>query len=77
MIQFEIYLNSVENSSKVIRCKENTKDIHNSIYYVLTCGGYDNYISIEDAIEIASWAELATIGEVYENNNITIICQEV
>lgn len=77
MMQFEIYINTVENSCKIVRCKENSKDIHNSIYCVLTCGDYDNYISIENAIEIASWAELATIGDVYENNDVTIICQEV
>ncbi|MCQ2740488.1 MAG: hypothetical protein MJ237_09750 [bacterium] len=77
MVQFEIDLNSVENSSKIIRCKANAKDIHNSIYYVLTCGDYDNYISIEDAIKIASWAEIATIGEDYVTNDITVICQEV
>lgn len=77
MVQFEIDVNSVENSSKIIRCSENAKDINNAIYYILTCGDYDNYISIEDAIDIASWAELATIGEEYVTNDITVVCQEV
>lgn len=70
-IQFEIYKNGVENSAEIFY--PNGKQ---SLYYHLTNGNYDCEISIEEAIEIDSWSELCTIGECFETDYITVICQE-
>ena len=74
MSRFEIYKNNVENSS--VEITVNANDINTKIYNTLTNGEYDNDIDIETAIDIACWCELASVGEVYETDNLTVIVKE-
>lgn len=73
MVEFEIYFNSVENSCRTYRTTENASEINKTIFNVVAWGFEQD---VETAIECASWAELATDGETWENNDITIICNE-
>ena len=75
MCRFEIYRNSVENSSVILDVKRRD-DINRRVYEHLMSGLYDNYINEETAIDIASWCELATIGEDYVIDDVTIIVKE-
>ena len=75
MYKFEIYKNSVENSSVTLEVKR-SYDIHREVYEHLTSGRYDDYINEETAINIACWCELATVGEDYTTDDITVIVQE-
>lgn len=74
MSRFEIYKNNVENSSVYITA--DTNDINNKVYSTLTNGEYDNDVDIETAIDIACWCELASVGEEYETDNLTVIVKE-
>ena len=71
MVEFEIYFNSVENSCRTYRTTENASEINKTIFNAVAWGFEQE---VETAIECASWAELATDGETWENNDITIIC---
>lgn len=72
MLKFEIYLNSIENSGCMIYTRENAKEINRKIFDILTTEHFGQ--TEETAIECAGWAELATDGEDWTNNDITIIC---
>lgn len=74
MKTIEIMRNNAEEESIYITAA--TNDINNKVYSTLTNGEYDNDIDIETAIDIACWCELASVGEEYETDNLTIIVKE-
>ena len=75
MIKFEIYENSVENSSRIFSFK-NEKEIHKEFYDILRNYQYKYPITDEQIVEIVSWAELAEVGSDFTLDDITIIVKE-
>ena len=75
MIEFEIYENSVENSSRIFSFK-NEKEIHKEFYDILSAYQYKYSITDEQIIEIVSWAELAETDSDFTLDDITIIANE-
>ena len=75
MIKFEIYENSVENSSRIFSFK-NEKEIHKELYDILSDYQYKYPISDEQIVEIVSWAELAETDSDFTLDDITIIAKE-
>lgn len=75
MIKFEIYENSVENSSRIFSFK-NEKEIHKEFYDILRDYQYKYSITDEQIVEIVSWAELAEVGSDFTLDDITIIAKE-
>lgn len=71
MVEFEIYFNGVEKSCRTYRTTENASEISKIIFNAVAWGFKQD---IETAIECTRWANLATDGETWENNDITIIC---
>ncbi len=76
MFKFEIYENSVENSSRIFSFK-NEKEIHRELYDILKNYQYKYPITDEEIVEIVSWAELAETGSDFTLDDITIIATEV
>lgn len=76
MIKFEIYENSVENSSRILSFR-NEKEIHKELYDILSDYQYKYPITDEQIVEIVSWAELAEVDSDFTLDDITIIAKEV
>ncbi|MBP0959812.1 MAG: hypothetical protein J5992_06785 [Oscillospiraceae bacterium] len=75
MYRFEIFKNNEENSSVTLVVR-NRRDINPIVYKHLTNSNYDNHVSEETAIDIACWCELASVGETYETDELTVIVKE-
>lgn len=75
MFIFEIYENSVENSSRIFSFR-NEKEIHKDLYDILSYYQYKYPITDEQIIEIVSWAECAEVGSDFTLDDITIIAKE-
>lgn len=54
------------------RVKENSSEINDVVFSTMTAWG----ISEDIAIDCASWAELATVGESYALNNFDLYIEE-
>lgn len=74
MPKFEIFKNSVENSSVILKAKKH--DISRNIYKHLTSGKYDDCVNKGTAIDIANWCESAKIGEDYVTDDVTVIAKK-